>query len=94
MIVHTQAANPAVLPASLREAELSVPVQKDVWHAENRARQTVTDLERIALKALERAEKLEKPLHQADWNEEQLEIWVEAEETAERLVELSGQLRF
>ncbi len=80
-------------PASLREAELSVPVQKDIWHAQDRTRQTVTDLERSALRALEQAEKLEKPLHQA-WDEEQFEVWVEAVEEAERLVEMSGQLRF
>ena len=45
------------------------------------------------MKALEQAEKLEKPLHQT-WDEEQFEIWVEAVEEAERLVEMSGQLRF
>jgi hypothetical protein len=39
-------------PCSLREAELSVPVQKDVWHPMNKATQTVTDLERIALRKL------------------------------------------
>jgi hypothetical protein len=81
-------------PCSLREAELSVPVQKDVWHPMNKATQTVTDLERIALRKLERAEKLEQPLHSEPWDEAAFNAWAEAIAEAEKLVELSGQLRF
>ena len=81
-------------PASLEEAELSVPIQKDVWHPMAKAFQTVVDLERVALKALERAEKLEKPLHEQPWDDGRFEAWVEASDTAEALVEMSAELRF
>lgn len=81
-------------PASLEEAELSVPIQKDVWHPMAKAAQTVTDLERLALKALERAEKLEKPLHEQLWDEARFEAWVEALDTAEALMGMSAELRF
>ena len=80
-------------PCSLREAELSVPVQKDVWHPMNKAARTVTDLERIALRKLEQAEKLEQPLHHEPWNETAFNAWVEAIAEAEKLVEMSGELR-
>jgi len=81
-------------PASLQAAELSVPVQKDVWHIEEKAAQTVTDLERLALQALEQAEILERPLHAAAWDEAHFPTWAKAQEEAESLVELSHQLRF
>ena len=45
--------------AGLLEAEFSVPVQKDVWHAEDKAAQTVTDIERIALRKLQKAYEME-----------------------------------
>ncbi len=81
-------------PCSLREAELSVPVQKDVWHPMNKAARTVTDLERIALRKLEQAEKLEQPLHHEPWDETAFNVWAEAVAEAEKLVEMSGELRF
>lgn len=50
-------------PASIREAELSVQAQKDVWHIEANAHQGVVDLERIALKALEQADKMVRQIN-------------------------------
>jgi hypothetical protein len=81
--------------AALLEAEFSVPVQKDVWHAEDKAAQTVTDMERIALSKLQKAYEMEQKLAALDtWNEDAFSAWVEVEEKAERLVEMSGQVRF
>ena len=82
-------------PASIREAELSLQVQKDVWHIEARAGKTVRDLERIAFKALERADsllgKIEKEGAQND--DARLAEWVEADGKAEELVDLSAEVR-
>jgi len=80
--------------AALLEAEFSVPVQKDVWHVLDKARQTVTDLERIALKKLEGAEELYQALVDDPWDDEGFEAWVKAEEAAEGLLEMSDRLRF
>jgi len=80
--------------AALLEAEFSVPVQKDVWHVLDKASQTVTDLERIALKRLRGAEKLYQALANAPWDDEGFEAWAKAEEAAEGLLEMSDQLRF
>ena len=82
-------------PASLREAELSVQIQKDVWHITSNTRQAVTDLERIALRALERAEKLLCQINKdgAQDNDPRLEKWLDAEEQAEYLVNLSAEVR-
>lgn len=82
-------------PASLKEAELSLQVQKDVWHIESNARQAVTDLERVALKAMQRADELLGQLNQegAPPDEARLLEWVKADDEAERLLELSAELR-
>jgi hypothetical protein len=82
-------------PASLREAELSAQVQKDVWHIEANAGQAVTDLERTALKTLERAENLLRQISKdgAPDDDVHLAEWVEADDEAERLVNLSAEVR-
>jgi hypothetical protein len=80
--------------AGLLEAEFSVPVQKDVWHAEDKAAQTVTDMERIALRKLQKAYEMEQELADLPWDEDAFNAWAEVEEKAERLVEMSGQVRF
>jgi hypothetical protein len=80
--------------AGLLEAEFSVPVQKDVWHAEDKAAQTITDMERIALRKLQKAYKMEQELMDLPWNDDVFNAWAEEEEEAERLVEMSGQVRF
>jgi hypothetical protein len=80
--------------AELLEAEFSVPVQKDVWHAEDKATQTVSDMERIALRKLQKAYEMEQELADSAWNEDAFDVCAEVEEKAERLVEMSGQVRF
>lgn len=47
---------------SLKEAELDVPVQKDVWHIERDGSQVLRDLERAALRATKQVIQLEKQL--------------------------------
>jgi hypothetical protein len=82
-------------PASIREAELSLQVQKDVWHIESNARQAVTDLERTALKAMERAYNLLCQMIKdgAQDDDDRLSEWVPADDKAEHLVNLSTQVR-
>ncbi len=82
-------------PASLRAAELSVPVQKDVWHIEMQTGQAVTDLERIALRALQRADQLGQQLAQEapTVDATRLTAWLDADATAERLVDVSHEVR-
>ena len=80
--------------AGLLEAEFSVPVQKDVWHVEDKAAQTVTDMERIALHELQKAYEMEQKLADLAWDEDAFDAWAKVEEKAERLVEMSGQVRF
>ena len=87
-------------PRSLREAagllevEFSAPVQKDVWHIEDKAAQTVIDMERIALRQLQKAYEMEQKLADTAWNEDAFDACAEVEEKAESLVEISGQVRF
>jgi len=82
-------------PASLRAAELSVPVQKDVWHIERNTRQAVTDVERIALRALQRAEQLRQSFEKEAPNDDvtRRAAWLDADAAAERLVDLSDEVR-
>jgi hypothetical protein len=82
-------------PASVREAELSLQIQKDVWHIEDTARQAVVDLERLALKALERADHLLRQINQDGGTEDDARLaeWLQADDEAERLVDLSAQVR-
>ena len=47
---------------SLTEAELDLTVQKDVWHLEREGKQVKQDLERMALQATGKVERLEKQL--------------------------------
>ncbi len=49
---------------SQEEAELDVPVQKDVWHIERDGSQVLRDLERDAFRATKQVVKLEKQLLQ------------------------------
>jgi hypothetical protein len=79
--------------AELLEVEFSVPVQKDVWHVEDKAAQTVTDVERIALRKLQKACKMEHELTDP-LCEDAFNACAKVEEEAERLVEMSGQVRF
>jgi hypothetical protein len=82
-------------PASIREAELSLQVQKDVWHIEAKVGQAVTDLERVALKALERADELLRQINRdgAQDDDGRLAEWMQADDKAEDLVNLSAQVR-
>jgi len=80
--------------AGLLEAEFSVPVQKDVWHVENKAAQTVADMERIALRKLQKAYEMEQELADIPWDDDAFNAWTAVEEEAARLVEMSGQVRF
>ena len=80
--------------AALLGVDFSVPVQKDVWHTEDKAAQVVVDLERIALRKLTQAEKMIDKLPALPWDEAAFDACAQVEEEAERLVELSGQVRF
>ncbi len=80
--------------AMLLGNDFSVPVQKDVWHGLDKAAQTVTDLERIALCQLQQAQKKGDELAALPWDEAAFEVWAEMDEEAERLVEKSGEVRF
>jgi hypothetical protein len=53
---------------SQKEAELDVPVQKDVWHIERDGSQVLRDLERAAFRATKQVVKLEKQLLK-EWDE-------------------------
>ena len=82
-------------PASVREAELSLQIQKDVWHIESTACHAVIDLERLALKAMERADRLVRPIEKdaAHLNDARLAEWIQADDEAERLINLSAEVR-
>lgn len=80
--------------AALLGADFSVPVQKDVWHTEDKAAQTVTDMERIALRKLAKAHKMGEDLTALPWDESAFDAWAGVDEEAERLVEMSGGVRF
>jgi len=80
--------------AQLLEAEFSVPVQKDVWHILNKAGQTLRDLERLALKQLEKAEDRYRAGLEAPDDDACLTAWIEAEDAADVLLEMSHQFRF
>jgi hypothetical protein len=82
-------------PASLEQAALTLPVQKDVWHIESNAEQAVRDVERQALKALTQAEKLLDQIvaDAAHDDAERLAQWGAADARAAELVELSAQVR-
>ncbi|MCB0033883.1 MAG: hypothetical protein KDE51_07685 [Anaerolineales bacterium] len=69
---------------SQKEAELDVPVQKDVWHIQRDGSQLLRDLERAALRATKQVIKLEKQLLK-EWNEALFdEKYVSAVATEER----------
>lgn len=59
-------------PQSVREAELELEVQKDVWHVERDGAQVQTDLERAALRATRHVMDLEKKLLKA-WDDQLFE---------------------
>ena len=82
-------------PASLRAAELDVPVQKDVWHIERKARQAVTDLERSAWRALTHADDLFQQVLKDDAENDPVRVaeWADADATAEDLIDLSHEVR-
>jgi hypothetical protein len=80
--------------ARLLGCDFSVPAQKDVWHALDKAAQTVTDLERLALRQLTQAEEMGQALAKQPWDETAFNTWAELDEKAEQLVNLSSQVRF
>lgn len=80
--------------ADLLGTDFSASVQKDVWHVLDKAAQTVIDLERIALRKLKQAHEMEGRLADQPWDEAAFDAWVELDEEAERLVEMSGEVRF
>jgi len=82
-------------PASVREAELSLQIQKDVWHIISNARQAVTDVERRALRALEQAEKLLYKINKEGTQDDdaRLNEWLSAAGHADGLVRLSAEVR-
>lgn len=59
-------------PHSVREADLDLDVQKDVWHVERDGAQVCTDLERTALRATRQVMALEKKLLKA-WDDDLFE---------------------
>ncbi len=59
-------------PQSVREAELKLDVQKDVWHVEREGAQVQTELERAALRATRQVMALEKKLLKA-WDDDLFE---------------------
>lgn len=66
-------------PKSLHEAEVEVPVQKDLWHIQQDGNQLCLDLERVALEATRQVMALEKKLGQA-WKDELFAQYVAAVE--------------
>jgi hypothetical protein len=82
-------------PASIRAAELSLQVQKDVWHIQSNAGQAVKDLERTAFRALKRADRLLHKINKdaAHDDDARLSEWIQADDKAEHLVDLSAQVR-
>jgi hypothetical protein len=80
--------------ATLLSVDFSVPVQKDVWHTEDKAAQTVSDMERIALRKLTMAHERGEELAALPWDESAFDAWAEVDEEAERLMDMSGQVRF
>jgi hypothetical protein len=82
-------------PASVKEAELSLQIQKDVWHIEAKARQAVTDLERLGLKAMQHADDLLRQIIKdgAQQDDARLLEWDKADDEAEHLLDLSAELR-
>lgn len=80
-------------PKSLDCAQLSLPVQKDVWHVLDKASQTLTDVERAALKAIEKVYGLEKKLSQT-FNDRLFKDYMAADKKADQLLAESSQLRF
>ena len=87
-------------PRSQREAaallgiDFSPSVQKDVWHTEAKAAQTVTDVERIAVRKLTKAHRIGEYLTDLPWSETAFDAWADVDEEAERLVQVSGEVRF
>lgn len=81
-------------PASVKKAELSIQVQKDVWHIIKNTRQAVRDIERMALRAMTRADQIQKKIAKdgTQNNEEELKKWLNAEENADQLFCLSEQV--
>lgn len=80
-------------PKSLQQADLSLPVQKDVWHVLDKASQTITDVERTALQALGKVYGLEKKLIKA-FSDKTFEEYVAATDKADHLLEECSQLHF
>jgi len=81
-------------PASVEKAELSIQIQKDVWHIIKNTRQAVRDMERMAFGAMTRADKLQKKFTKdgTQNNEEYLQKWLNAEEDTEKLFCLSEEV--
>ena len=80
--------------AALLGIDFSPSVQKDVWHTEAKAARTVTDVERIAVRKLTKAHGMGKDLTDLPWSETAFDAWADVDEDAERLVQVSGEVRF
>ena len=79
----------------LLDCDFSPTIQKDVWHAIDKATNTVATLERLAMRKIGQAEDLfyKKVLKHPE-DHELFEKWGKADAEAESLVELSDQVRF
>lgn len=73
-------------PKSLREAEVEVSVQKDLWHIQRDGSQLCLDLERAAFRATRQVMALEKKLCKA-WQDDLFAQYVAAVETEEKRYE-------
>ena len=80
--------------ARLLDAEFSVTVQKDVWHVMHKTAKTVTTMEGIALRKLEKAENLFKKVLKAPDDQQLFEKWGLLDAEAEEQVERSARVRF
>ena len=69
--------------ARLLGSDFPVPAQKDVWHGLDKAAQTVTDLERLALRQLARAKQMGQTLAKQPWNETAFNAWTELDENGD-----------
>ena len=73
-------------PKSLREAEVKVPIQKDLWHIQRDGSQLCLDLERSAFRATRQVMVLEKKLRKA-WKDDLFSRYVTAVENEEKRYE-------
>lgn len=73
-------------PKSLREAEVEISAQKDLWHIQRDGSQLCLDLERAAFRATKQVMALEKKLRKG-WKDDLFDKYVTAVETEEKRYE-------